>query len=56
MIRIGRIAFSVLLVLWLGAFNVWAGDKILKMSTTTSTQASGLLDVLLAGVGKGYRD
>lgn len=52
MIRIGRIAFSVLLVLWLGAFNVWAGDKILKMSTTTSTQASGLLDVLLPEVEK----
>ena len=52
MIRIGRIAFSVLLVLWLGAFNVWAGDKILKMSTTTSTQASGLLDVLVPEVEK----
>jgi tungstate transport system substrate-binding protein len=42
----------VLLVLWLGAFNVWAGDKILKMSTTTSTQASGLLDVLLPELDK----
>ena len=27
--------------------GVHAGDKVLKMSTTTSTQASGLLDVLL---------
>lgn len=25
----------------------WAGDKVLEMSTTTSTQSSGLLDVLL---------
>ena len=24
-----------------------AADKVLKMSTTTSTQASGLLDILL---------
>jgi tungstate transport system substrate-binding protein len=31
---------------------VWAGDKILKMSTTTSTQASGLLDVLLPELEK----
>ena len=50
--RIGRGALSVLLVLWLGAFNVWAGDKILKMSTTTSTQASGLLEVLLPELEK----
>ncbi len=27
--------------------NVWASDKVLKMSTTTSTLASGLLDKLL---------
>jgi tungstate transport system substrate-binding protein len=40
------------MVLWLGTFNVWAGDKILKMSTTTSTQASGLLDVLLPELDK----
>ncbi|CAB5118328.1 Tungstate ABC transporter, substrate-binding protein [Olavius algarvensis associated proteobacterium Delta 3] len=26
---------------------VWGGEKVLKMSTTTSTQASGLLDILL---------
>ena len=42
----------VLLVLCLGTFNVWGGDKILKMSTTTSTQASGLLDVLLPELEK----
>ncbi|MEJ2283074.1 MAG: substrate-binding domain-containing protein [Desulfobacterales bacterium] len=47
MYHFGRGALSVLLVLWLGTFNLWAGDKIIKMSTTTSTQASGLLDVLL---------
>lgn len=29
-----------------------AGDKVLKMSTTTSTQASGLLDVLLPALEK----
>ncbi len=27
--------------------NSWSEDKILKMSTTTSTQSSGLLDILL---------
>jgi tungstate transport system substrate-binding protein len=48
----GRGALGVLLVLCLGTFNVWAGDKILKMSTTTSTQASGLLDVLLPELNK----
>jgi len=48
----GRGVLWVLLVWCLGAFNVWAGDKILKMSTTTSTQASGLLDVLLPELEK----
>jgi tungstate transport system substrate-binding protein len=32
--------------------NGLAGDKIIKMSTTTSTQASGLLDVLLPELEK----
>jgi tungstate transport system substrate-binding protein len=32
--------------------NAWAADKVLKMSTTTSTQASGLLDVLLPELEK----
>ena len=50
--RFGRGALGLLLVLCLGTFNVWAGDKILKMSTTTSTQASGLLDVLLPELDK----
>ena len=30
----------------------FAGEKIIKMSTTTSTQASGLLDVLLPKLEK----
>jgi len=50
--RFGRGALWVLLLLCLGTYNVWAGDKILKMSTTTSTQASGLLDVLLPELEK----
>ena len=48
----GRGVLGVLLVLCLGTFNVWAGDKIIKMSTTTSTQASGLLDLLLPELDK----
>ncbi|MBW2706647.1 MAG: substrate-binding domain-containing protein [Deltaproteobacteria bacterium] len=48
----GRGVLWVFLVWCLGPFNVWAGDKILKMSTTTSTQASGLLDVLLPELEK----
>lgn len=43
------------LVVWLGVVCLlgvfggsgWASDKVLKMSTTTSTQSSGLLDILL---------
>ena len=46
------LVFWVLLVLCLGTYNVWAGEKIIKMSTTTSTQASGLLDVLLPELEK----
>jgi tungstate transport system substrate-binding protein len=52
MSRFGRGAIWVFLVLCLGAYNVWAGDKVVKMSTTTSTQASGLLDVLLPELEK----
>jgi len=48
----GRGVLWVLLVWCLGTFNLWAGDKILKMSTTTSTQASGLLDFLLPELDK----
>ncbi len=41
------IAAAILLVSGLLCTSLPAQDKILKMSTTTSTQASGLLDVLL---------
>jgi tungstate transport system substrate-binding protein len=50
-----RILFSMLaLVLMIGFMSVeaFAGEKIIKMSTTTSTQASGLLDVLLPELEK----
>ena len=32
--------------------GAWAADKVIKMSTTTSTQASGLLEVLLPELEK----
>jgi tungstate transport system substrate-binding protein len=37
------------------ATNCWSDDKILKMSTTTSTQSSGLLDILLPAFEKESR-
>jgi tungstate transport system substrate-binding protein len=40
------------LTLMSAAPNGWAAGKVLKMSTTTSTQASGLLDVLLPELEK----
>ena len=52
MSRFGRGVLGLLLVLCLGTLNVWAADKFLKMSTTTSTQASGLLEVLLPELEK----
>ena len=42
----------VLLMLMLSSTVAMSSDKILKMSTTTSTQASGLLDVLLPELEK----
>jgi len=42
----------VLLLMMLTASVAMSGDKIVKMSTTTSTQASGLLDVLLPELEK----
>lgn len=39
--------FALILTLMLGVQNTPASDKVLTMSTTTSTQASGLLDLLL---------
>ena len=50
-----RLWLPVLLLVMMGmAFltNAGAADKVLKMSTTTSTQASGLLDVLLPELEK----
>mgnify|MGYP001820703848 FL=1 len=52
MSRLTRSALIVVWVLCLSGYNVFAADKILKMSTTTSTQASGLLDVLLPELDK----
>ncbi len=45
-IRITIIPSIVLLFFTLTA-NGWCGEQVLKMSTTTSTQSSGLLDILL---------
>ncbi len=39
--------WSVTLLMMSVALPAWSGDKVLKMSTTTSTQSSGLLDILL---------
>jgi tungstate transport system substrate-binding protein len=50
-----RLLFGMLAVTLTIVFlstGLHAGDKILKMSTTTSTQASGLLDVLLPELEK----
>jgi len=44
--RMAAILGSFLLLLTF-AVNGWGEDKVLKMSTTTSTQSSGLLDILL---------
>jgi tungstate transport system substrate-binding protein len=41
-----KIFITVLTISFFGSIAM-AGDKIIKMSTTTSTQASGLLDILL---------
>ncbi|MDX1708975.1 MAG: substrate-binding domain-containing protein, partial [Desulfobacterales bacterium] len=51
--RSDRILF-LCTVMMLGVFVGFAGagEKIIKMSTTTSTQASGLLDVLLPELEK----
>ncbi len=43
---------ALLLILPAIAFQAFAGDKEIKMSTTTSTQASGLLDLLLPELKK----
>ncbi len=38
---------GVFLLLLMSSANGWSADKVLKMYTTTSTQSSGLLDILL---------
>lgn len=47
---------AILSMLTIGLFclyqNAWAKEKVISMSTTTSTQASGLLDVLLLELKK----
>jgi tungstate transport system substrate-binding protein len=43
---------GLMAVIFLMSWDVLAEEKILKMSTTTSTQASGLLDVLLPELEK----
>ena len=45
--RLGIRIVLVGLIICIFSTNGLAGEKIIKMSTTTSTQASGLLDVLL---------
>ena len=45
--RLGMKFFLIGLTVCFFSINGLAGEKIIKMSTTTSTQASGLLDVLL---------
>jgi tungstate transport system substrate-binding protein len=42
----------VVIAFIISGYSVWAGERVLKMSTTTSTQASGLLDVLLPELEK----
>ncbi|OQY05903.1 MAG: tungsten ABC transporter substrate-binding protein [Desulfobacteraceae bacterium 4572_123] len=44
--------FNIILILIMAPGTVSGGEKILTMSTTTSTQASGLLDVLLPELTK----
>jgi tungstate transport system substrate-binding protein len=46
------LASGLIAVIFLMSWNALAEDKVVKMSTTTSTQASGLLDVLLPELEK----
>jgi len=43
---------SAVLIVSFGSTLVFGADKIIKMSTTTSTQSSGLLDILLPEIEK----
>jgi tungstate transport system substrate-binding protein len=46
------IVWSLILIVSFMSTGAMAGEKIIKMSTTTSTQASGLLDVMLPELEK----
>lgn len=46
------IVWSLILIVGFMSTGAMAGEKIIKMSTTTSTQASGLLDVMLPELEK----
>jgi len=48
----GSVVIGMLFLAGLCAGSVIAADKVLKMSTTTSTQSSGLLDLLLPAFEK----
>lgn len=50
--KICKITMTGILALLLSIGIAGAADKVLKMSTTTSTQASGLLDILLPALEK----
>ena len=50
--RSGISTLCTVLILGLLSTMAFGDEKIIKMSTTTSTQASGLLDVLLPELGK----
>jgi len=50
--RFNILVSGFIAVIFLMSWNALAEEKILKMSTTTSTQASGLLDVLLPELEK----
>lgn len=49
---LGHIPFQIILTICILPLSAFGGEQILKMSTTTSTQASGLLDVLLPELEK----
>jgi tungstate transport system substrate-binding protein len=50
--RLYVLILAIGLTLLIFASGGWCADKVIKMSTTTSTQASGLLDVLLPELEK----
>ncbi len=47
-----KVFFICVTMLFFAVNGAWAEEKVLKMSTTTSTQASGLLNVLLPEFAK----